>query len=492
MSGNEKNDRPSCPLNWLSAAEQAEGYGRGLFSPLDVLEASLARIEEVNPALNAFCLVDAEGARRAAAASAERWRAGRPLGGLDGVPVAIKDLTPTAGLRTAFGSRLFRDHVPSEDAVVVERLKAAGAVVVGKTTTSEFANASVTDSPLTGVTRNPWNPGRTSGGSSGGSAVAVATGCVALAEGSDMGGSVRIPASFCGVVGLKPALGRIPFGILPNLYDPLAHHGPIGRTTADAFAFLRATSGPDDRDPLSLPTDPDLALPMVKDPRGLRIGFSPDLGFQSVDDDDAENALSTARDLERRGAILTDVDLALTPALYDAGYKMFAVNIYECYGRFERDHAAELDPTLLQFFDLARSLSAAELAHTQIVVSEGWRKIARLYEACDALLCPTMPRTATPVGRTEFDYSGTDNRGRAIFFDMTLPFNLFGRLPAVSVPSGLGRDGLPTGLQIVAGRHRERLALSIATIVHDSAAWTERLRRLGPWTLPPSGGKFDG
>ena len=187
-------------LTWLSAVELTEGYRSGALSPVTVAEQVIERISLVDPHLNAFCAQDHDLFISSASAAAQRYADGVSLSPLDGVPVAIKDLTPTKGLRTAMGSLLFADNVPKADAVVVERLKSGGALIAGKTTTSEFANASVTDSPLTGITRNPWNSERTSGGSSGGSAVAVATACVPLAEGSDMGGSVRIPACFCGLV----------------------------------------------------------------------------------------------------------------------------------------------------------------------------------------------------------------------------------------------------------------------------------------------------
>lgn len=420
--------------------------------------------------------------------SRARFSAGVPTGPLDGVPVAIKDLTPTAGLRTAMGSRLFADNVPERDAIVVERLRAAGAIIVGKTTTSEFANASVTDSPLTGSTCNPWDPSRSSGGSSGGSAVAVATGCVPLAEGSDMGGSVRIPACFCGVLGLKPALGRIPFALLPNLYDPVAHHGPLARSVADIATFLSVTSGPDDRDPISLPAAPALDVPFEPDLRGLRIAFSPDLGFLSVEPDVMENAEATATRLREAGSLVETVDPGLSEALFEAGYKLFSAHMYRYYGHFEREHSDLLDPTLLHFFEIGRSLSAADLVDAQIVASREWLNMARLFETYDALACPTMPRTATLVGQSEFDFSGRDADGKSITFDMTLPFNLFGQLPALTLPSGLGRDGLPTGLQLVGRRHDERTILSLASILHAPDSWNARLRDLEPWTTKRTDG----
>jgi Asp-tRNA(Asn)/Glu-tRNA(Gln) amidotransferase A subunit family amidase len=472
---------PGQEPNWLTATELGALYRRGALSPHEAVAASFRRVEAIDPGLNAFCALDRDRAMADARASETRFRRGEPIGALDGVPVAIKDLTPTAGLRTAFGSCVHAENIPAEDAIVVERLRAAGAVIVGKTTTSEFANASVTDSPLTGTTRNPWDPDRTSGGSSGGSAVAVATGCVPLAEGSDMGGSVRIPACFCGVVGLKPSLGRIPFALLPNLYDPLAHHGPIARSVADARLFLAATAGPDERDPMSLPADRDGFEADLPDLRGRRVAFSADLGFVSVESCVADNARAALVALEAAGVRVEDVSLDLSAAVYEAGYKLFAALMTSYHGHLEETHGDLLDPTLLEFFAIGRSLSVAELMESRIAVSHEWRKLAKLFATYDALACPTMPRTATPVGRTEFDYAGHDERGRTITFDMTFPFNLFGHVPAISVPSGLGPDGMPTGLQIAGRRHSENFVLAMAGRVHDAARWTDRLKALGPW-----------
>ncbi|HEY8014547.1 MAG TPA: amidase, partial [Dongiaceae bacterium] len=225
-------------LCYMPATEMARRIRDGQLSPVDLMENTLARIEEVNPTLNCFCFVYAEEARAKAKAAEEAVRQRRPLNPLHGVPFAIKDLTPTKGKRTTCGSYAFEQWVPEEDAPIVEALTKAGGIMVGKTTTPEFAYSSFTESPLWGITRNPWDTQRTPGGSSGGSGAAVASGCVPLAEGSDMGGSVRIPASFCGIVGLKPSFGRIPFTILPSMFDSLSHFGPLARTIDDAGLFL--------------------------------------------------------------------------------------------------------------------------------------------------------------------------------------------------------------------------------------------------------------
>src|ERR1700757_4100656 len=239
-------------LCYMPATEMARRIRDGRLSPVELIDNSLARIAAVNPALNCFCFVYPEEARARARAAEAEAKAGAKLGPLHGVPFAIKDLTPTKGKRTTLGSYAYEHWIPDEDAPIVEALTKAGGIMVGKTTTPEFAYSSFTESPLWGITRNPWDTSRTPGGSSGGSGAAVASGCVPLAEGSDMGGSVRIPASFCGIVGLKPSFGPIPFTILPSIFDSLSHFGPLARTIDDAALFLGITQGPDERDIQSL------------------------------------------------------------------------------------------------------------------------------------------------------------------------------------------------------------------------------------------------
>jgi Asp-tRNA(Asn)/Glu-tRNA(Gln) amidotransferase A subunit family amidase len=299
-------------LRYASASDLALRIRSAAVSPVEVVENALARIEQVQPALNGFCFVYAEEAVERARAAADAVARGELWGPLHGVPIAIKDLTPTAGKRTTMGSRIYEHWVPDRDAAVVARLVAAGAIMVGKTTTPEFAYSSFTESPLWGITRNPWNPGRTPGGSSGGSAVAVATGCVALAEGSDMGGSVRIPASFSGIVGLKPSFGRIPFEILPSQFDSLSHFGPLARTVDDAALFLAVAQGPDECDIQTLMPALDVALPLTVDPRGLRIALSIDLGYFHIAPEVEARTRSAAEALRDAGAVVEEVALGWT------------------------------------------------------------------------------------------------------------------------------------------------------------------------------------
>ncbi|MEK7220064.1 MAG: amidase family protein, partial [candidate division NC10 bacterium] len=272
------DDLASMPASELSAAIRAKRV-----SPVEVVEAVLDRIERLNPRLNAYCTVTAESARREAAAAEAAVMRGDALGPLHGVPVSVKDLVITRGVRTTFGSRIYENNVPQEDAPLVERLKAAGAILVGKTTTPEFGWKGVTDSPLLGITRNPWNPERTPGGSSGGAGAAVAAGLAPLAVGTDGGGSIRIPGSFCGVFGLKPTYGVIP--VYPaSATGTLSHAGPMTRTVRDAALMLQVMAGPDDRDPLSFPLEGmDFVAGLEGEIHGLRVAWSPTLGYAVVD-----------------------------------------------------------------------------------------------------------------------------------------------------------------------------------------------------------------
>ena len=270
-------------LAYRSAGELTSLIRAGAVSTTDVVAHTLARIDEVGSLLNCFTAVWHEEALAAARAADDAVASGAPLGPLHGVPVAVKDTTPVGGRRTTLGSYTHEHWVPERDAYVVAALRRAGAVIVAQTTAPEFAHSLITDSPLWGPTRNPWDLTRTTGGSSGGSGAAVASGCVPLAEGTDMGGSVRIPAAWCGVVGLKPGLGRIPMDSLPSLFDNISHHGPLARCVDDARLFLAATQGPDDADIMSLTTPLDLSAPIEGAARGLRLGLSIDLGCWAVD-----------------------------------------------------------------------------------------------------------------------------------------------------------------------------------------------------------------
>jgi aspartyl-tRNA(Asn)/glutamyl-tRNA(Gln) amidotransferase subunit A len=308
-------------IQHLSGTEQARLIRERAISPTDAVDAALSRIEELNPTLNAFCVVAEEQAKRAAEEADRAVEQGEPLGPLHGVPVAIKDLIVTKGIRTTFGSRMYEDYVPDRDSVAVARIKDAGGIILGKTNVPEFGYQGITDNPIFGKTHNPWDTTRTPGGSSGGSGAAVATGMVPLALGSDGGGSVRIPSSFCGLYGFKGSFGRVP--VFPEHRDPevpggngwesVEHIGPMTRTVADSALLMDVMAGPHHMDRHSLPDDGTDFLRAVSDPNvsGLKIAYSQDWGFAAVDPEVREITAAAVQTFERLGCTVERADPGL-------------------------------------------------------------------------------------------------------------------------------------------------------------------------------------
>lgn len=452
-------------LCFASAADVAARIARRELSAVEVITNALDRIEHVNPLLNCFCFVFPEEARSLAEEADRRVAAGGDLPPLLGVPIAIKDLTPTKGKRTTLGSYAFEHNVPDFDARIVERLRAAGAIMVGKTTTPEFAFSSFTDSPLWGITRNPWDTDRSPGGSSGGSGAAVASGCVALAEGTDMGGSVRIPASWCGIVGLKPSLGRTPMDLLPSALDTISHFGPLARTTDDARLFVDAAQGPDDRDMLSLPGRADLATQLVGDVRGMRIALDIDLGFFGVEEE-TEAAVARAADaLRAAGAIVEEVDLPWTRRLCDAWLELWDVFMAAYFGHLLDEYREKMDPHVVALIERGNAMSAVHYKRIEIERTRQWAELAAVLGDHEALLCPTMSQPARPVAEDDEQWYADQPDGRYRGLDMTALFNNTAACPALSVPVGLSSAALPIGLQIVGRRHADRTTLEIGRAV---------------------------
>ena len=463
------------------AASLARAVRYGDLRAADVVAASLERARAVQGALNAFTAIDEAGASRAAEAIDRARAAGESLPPLAGVPVVIKDMTPTAGLPTTLGSWTTDDGVDGpgggEDAPIVARLRAAGAVVVAKSTTPEFAHSSLTSSPRHGATRNPWDPSRTCGGSSGGSAVAVATGVAPFAEGTDMGGSVRIPAGACGTVGLKPSLGRIPMTILPTPIDTISHFGPLAGSVADAVAFTAATAGPSDLDLLSQvrPFDASACAPASLE--GVRIAHSPDLGYCAVSDavrTCLERALDRLRDA---GATVAEVRLPWTREALDAWLVKWGVLLAMFPSGRGRENRARMDPALVELIERGERTSALELKRTELVQASMAADMAAVMAEHDALACPTNAIEAPSVDATDADFEGADEAGRLTTFDMAHAFNMVPTYPVISLPAGLSFAGLPVGLQLVGPRYRDERLLALAGGVE---------RALGTPPAPPS------
>ncbi len=456
------------------AVALAEAVRRGEASAAAAVEACLSRAEAVQPRLNCFTEIYADEARREAARIDAQPLAERAALPLCGVPVGIKDFTPLGGKRTTFGSRVYRDNIADHDPVIVQRLKAAGAIILGHTTTPEFAYSGSTQSPLWGITRNPWNPERSSGGSSGGSGVAVATGCVMLAEGTDMGGSIRIPASLCGVVGLKPSFGRIPMDILPTQYDTLAHFGPLARNVDDAALFLSVCEGPDDADALSLPVLPPV-FPVAEAPRRPKFAVSLDLDIHVVSDEVAGLFQAVIADIERAGAEITWVRTPFTVQAAKDWYALWGYCFAGDVGHLLELHREDLDPDVVALIEKGRRLDVVRLRAIEHRRTALWRAFAGMLRGFDALLCPTTAVTAPPADPDlqEDDQALPDGRYKSV--DMTGHFNLTSSCPVLSLPMGLASNRMPAGLQIVGHRHDDRGVLALAK-------WIETLR---PPRFPP-------
>ena len=446
-------------LAFLPATELIDAYRDKRISPVEATAAALNRIEAHDGRLNAFCLVDREGALAAARHSEARWARGEPAGLVDGVPVAVKDLVLTRGWPTLRGSKTIDpEQAWEEDAPAVARLREHGAVLLGKTTTCEYGWKGVTDSPLTGVTRNPWDPERTPGGSSGGSAAAVAAGMGPLAIGTDGGGSIRIPCGFSGLVGLKPSFGRVPIHP-PSPFGTLSHLGPIARTVADAALMLSVIARPDARDWLALPVAArDWRDGLDGGVDGLRVGFSADLGYARVDPEVAALIAEAAAAFGALGASVEAVD----PGFADPR-ECFRTLWYSGAAYTLRAISAErrglMDPGLVEVAEAGARFSALDLlAATEARAALGVR-MGAFHERYDLLLTPTLPITAFAAGEESPPGAGFERWSEWTPF--TFPFNLTGQ-PAATVPCGFTADDLPVGLQIVGARHADALVLRAA------------------------------
>lgn len=447
-------------LSTLDATETVAGLSAGRFSAVERMRASLDRIAVVQPALNAFTTVFAEQALAEAATLDRMIARGGAIGPLAGLPVAIKDFTPSLGHGATRGSWTVPDTPGTSDPAVVRRLKAAGAIIVGKTTTPEFAYSSFTKSPRWGITRNPWDASRTAGGSSGGAAVAVATGCVPLAEGTDMGGSVRIPAALCGVVGLKPSLGRIPMDILPGCFDNMSHFGPLAGNLRDAILFLAATQGPDDADIVSQTVSAKMP-DRPADLRGKRFALSLDLGYYAIDEGVRAAVQAAADALQDAGARIVPVTLPWTRRVNDLWTQIWGVTLAAAWGDRLAGNRGRMDPHLVALMEAGMRMDAVSFKRLEAERSALWRDFAQVLAGCDAFLCPTCAIPAPPVEDTDADHDLSGPDGRYHGLDMTCPFNLFSPCPAVSLPVGLA-NGLPVGLQMVGQRQADGDLLALA------------------------------
>jgi aspartyl-tRNA(Asn)/glutamyl-tRNA(Gln) amidotransferase subunit A len=462
-------------LSMTSAVDLVAGYRRGDLSPVDATRAALGAIEAYDGHVDAFVLVDADGALAAAEQSERRWRAERPLCAVEGVPTSIKDMFLTRGWPTVRGSWLIdADQDWPDDAPTVARLRAGGAVLLGKTTLPEFAWKGVTDSLRAGVTRNPWDPRLTAGGSSGGSAAAVALGMGAWSIGTDGGGSVRIPASFTGTVAIKPTYGLVPLWPA-SPFGTLSHAGPMTRSVTDAAAMLDVVSRPDPRDWSAMPSPTGSFLDRLEDGvAGLRVAFSPTLGF-ATNDPEVEALVRTAvQVLADAGAEVAEVDPGFADPV-DAFHVLWftgAAKVLEQHGVVVDGPPDErVDPQLAEVARIGARCTASEYLDATATRMDVGRRMGEFHASYDLLVTPTMPITAFPAGQPAPD--GWPAWLWTSWTPYTYPFNLT-QQPALSVPCGFTAAGLPVGLQVVGPRHADALVLRAGRAYERATDWSTR------------------
>lgn len=464
-------------LSYTPATELRALIRSKALSPVELMQAVLQRIERLNPVLNAYCTLTADealdGARRAEAAVIK----GQPLGPLHGIPVSIKDLAFTRGVKTMSGSFIFERRVPDVDAPFVRRLKEAGAIMVGKTTSPEFGWKALGHSPLTGHTRNPWNTAMTPGGSSSGAAAATAAGLGPLAQGSDGAGSIRIPAAFCGVYGLKPSYGRVPMWPVSN-DDYGSHTGPMTRTVADAALMLAVMAGPDDWDRTSLEAAPaDYVGQLDRGIKGMRVAYSRDLGGLQVDAEVTAVVDQGMRAFEELGCAVEEV----TPGFADTSRlirRLWSAHMAGNRAQHLPEWRDRMDPGLIACIDDGMTLSAVDYVEARAEKLAYWDTVRPLFERYDLLVTPTISVAAFDVERLNpADYP----QHRWDWFPwagFSYPFN-FTQQPAATVPAGFTPAGLPVGLQIVGRRFADLAVLQASAAFESARPWSRHRPPVG-------------
>lgn len=481
-------------LHFASIVELAPRLAARELSPVELVEATLARIESLNPRLNAYLTVAAEQAVAAARAAEAEIARGRYRGPLHGIPIGVKDLYDTAGMRTTAGSKILADHVPDRDATAVARLKAAGAVVLGKTHTHEFAYGPTNNNPHYGPARNPWNPERVAGGSSGGSGAGTAAGLCQSGLGTDTAGSIRIPAACCGVVGMKPTYGRASrAGIVPLCWS-LDHPGPLARTVADAAIVLAAMAGHDPADAatVDLPVPPwavELGLdlpgpaggrgtPAAAAPsaRGLRVGVPREYFFERVEDGVARAVRAAIDELGRAGAEVEEVSL---PHIGDAVFVQRAVGLPEATAyhlHWLRERPGDYGDDVRFRLEAGLVVTGVQYVQAQRARSVLKDEFAAALRGVDVIATPTLPLGAPPIGQGTVRLGGVDEDVSQALVRLTAPANLVG-LPAITVPCGFTPDGLPVGLQLIGRAFDETTVFRAAAAYEALTDWHRRRPR---------------
>ena len=463
-------------LVWTPVTDLARMIATKEVSPVEVVRAYLDRIERLDGTLHAFITVCADGALEAARAAETALAAGQPVGTLHGVPIGLKDLVDTRGVRTTAGSRILADRVPEKDATVTARLTGAGAIVLGKLNMHEFAYGPEGLNEHYGQTRNPWDTAvaRVPGGSSSGSGAAVAAALVPAALGSDTGGSIRIPASLCGITGLKPTYGRVSrAGVLPLSWS-MDHVGPMARSAADCALLLGAMAGYDPADPTTsvLPV-PDYTAALGRDVKGLRVGVLRGVFADGLAPELRDALEAAVRELQRLGAIVDEVTLAHTANVQAAAFAIVGSEALAYHAAFMRTQPQDYQRDVRERLFTGAFVSGAHYLRAQQIRALVRADVDEALARRDVLLAPTTPIGATPLGERETSVEGTGVDVRAALLSLTRPFNLSGH-PACSVPCGVTRDGFPLGMQIVGRPFDEITVLRVADAWQRATDWHTR------------------
>jgi len=463
---------PNDDLAFTPASDLRQLIDSRQVSIVELADLFLRRIEALNPRLNAYLTVTADEALASARAAERALLRGEQLGPLHGIPISIKDLEITKGIRSTMGSLVFKDHVPTQDSIVVERVRSSGAIILGKTNTPEFGFSGTTENRLGDACRNPWNTERTSGGSSGGAGAAVAAGLCTIATGSDGGGSIRIPSSFCGIYGIKPSQGRVPRygGVGRPAYNTTSQSGPMTRTVQDTALLLQALAGPDSRDPGCMKVEPpDFVAALDQGARGLRLAWSPDLGYAAVDPEVLDATLRAARVFEELGCTVDEPELALEDP-FSAFWDIFSIQGYTSYGHLLESHREELTEYGRRTIGHGQEVTAADYSRALLRAQQLQARMEALFERYDLLLTPTMAVPAFPVGQHPTVIGGRQVHPFWGYLPFTFLFNLTMQT-AASVPCGFSSDGMPIGLHIIGRRGDETTVLRASAAFEQAHPW---------------------
>ena len=462
-------------LAFASVSELRQVIDSRQVSIVELTEMFLRRIEALNPRLNAYLTVIGDEALASAQESQDALLRGEARGPLHGIPISIKDLEVTKGIRSTMGSLVFKDHVPDQDSVVVERVRQSGAIILGKTNTPEFGFSGTTENRLGDACRNPWDTDRTAGGSSGGAGSALASGLCAIATGSDGGGSIRIPASLCGVYGIKPSQGRVPRygGVGRPAYNTHSQSGPLSRTVRDSALLLQELAGPDSRDTGCMREGPpDFVAALDRGARGLRMAWSADLGYAGVDPEVAEVTSRAARVFEELGCTVEEPGIAIEnpfPTFWD----VFGIAGFTSYGHLLEDRSEELTEYGRETMEHGRSRTASDYSRALLYIQQLQARMEAVFEQYDLLLTPTLAVPAFPVDQRPEVIGGREVAPFLGFTPFTYVINMTMQT-AASVPCGYSSEGMPIGLHVIGRRGDEATVLRASAAFEQARPWADK------------------